>query len=541
MSLAEAAGGIGVGFNVKAFGATGDGATDDTAAIQSALSAVGSSGGSVLLPDGTYMVSATLYIKANTRFYGSGKIKAFAAASWTGPYYRGLSNVNWNAGSITDENITVEGISFDWSNLGGQSGTAHVIYIKRARHVVLKGITVRNGASCVALLGCDNTLEDGNSYFDATNCLSDHWDNPSNASVVGCYMKAGVVSSISQMVNFNPEPTGLSGTGHVASGFTMTGCTLYSLESSSTQSQIEPLATGNYVERVTISNNTWVNAYIVARGDVRGLVVSGNEFSGFLGTAPAIYCKSQFGNYPQGVEISLNVVRDALTTAPAEGVIVGQSASAIMIGNAILGSGYSVSALTSAGQGGQIFATWVSGTPIAGRVQGGARAVNGADSYWGWTDTGGTSPRMYMQSDDNWRWMSTDGGGADRSVASLQALSSSSELRWSVPHLFQSYTRSTPAAVTATGTTIGTATSLTADINTVTASAGNTGVALQPVDGQRQTVVNTSGTTVNVYPNNNGAAQIDEGGIGVAVTVLAGKSKTFTRLSANDFRTIATT
>lgn len=58
------------GFNVKEFGATGDGTTDDTAAIQAAIDAVlvadapegGQMGGTVYLPAGRYVVSDTLTI-----------------------------------------------------------------------------------------------------------------------------------------------------------------------------------------------------------------------------------------------------------------------------------------------------------------------------------------------------------------------------------------------------------------------------------------------------------------------------------------------
>lgn len=59
--------------SVKAHGAVGDGSTDDTAAIQAALNAVPSSGGTVLLPAGTYKVSSTLTIdKDNTVLTGVG-------------------------------------------------------------------------------------------------------------------------------------------------------------------------------------------------------------------------------------------------------------------------------------------------------------------------------------------------------------------------------------------------------------------------------------------------------------------------------------
>lgn len=53
-------------FNVKAYGATGDGVTDDTAAIQAAIDAAEAAGsGRVLLPAGDYLVSAMLTLTGN--------------------------------------------------------------------------------------------------------------------------------------------------------------------------------------------------------------------------------------------------------------------------------------------------------------------------------------------------------------------------------------------------------------------------------------------------------------------------------------------
>ena len=44
--------------NVRDKGAKGDGRTDDTEAIQAAIDEVGGTGGTVLVPSGTYMVDA---------------------------------------------------------------------------------------------------------------------------------------------------------------------------------------------------------------------------------------------------------------------------------------------------------------------------------------------------------------------------------------------------------------------------------------------------------------------------------------------------
>ena len=53
-------------FNVMAYGAKGDGTTDDTTAIQAAYAAVGSSGGTVLWPAGDYRLTGTVTITKPT-------------------------------------------------------------------------------------------------------------------------------------------------------------------------------------------------------------------------------------------------------------------------------------------------------------------------------------------------------------------------------------------------------------------------------------------------------------------------------------------
>lgn len=67
-------------YNVKAYGAKGDGVTDDTAAIQAAINAVPSGGGIVLLPPGVYLVS-TVTLPSNVTLQGSGPSATFIRGS----------------------------------------------------------------------------------------------------------------------------------------------------------------------------------------------------------------------------------------------------------------------------------------------------------------------------------------------------------------------------------------------------------------------------------------------------------------------------
>lgn len=57
--------------DVKAYGATGDGSTDDTTAIQAALDAAETTGNPIFFPFGTYMISATLKVANGMRLIGS--------------------------------------------------------------------------------------------------------------------------------------------------------------------------------------------------------------------------------------------------------------------------------------------------------------------------------------------------------------------------------------------------------------------------------------------------------------------------------------
>lgn len=63
--------------NIKDFGATGDGTTDDTTAIQAALD----SGSSVVyMPEGTYKITEQITCPANVSVYGDGKEKSIITA-----------------------------------------------------------------------------------------------------------------------------------------------------------------------------------------------------------------------------------------------------------------------------------------------------------------------------------------------------------------------------------------------------------------------------------------------------------------------------
>jgi len=67
------------GFSVKDFGAKGDGATDDTMAIQAAMDAAAIVGGRVHLPPAKYLVKGSLNVPAGVHVRGVADAPRFNA------------------------------------------------------------------------------------------------------------------------------------------------------------------------------------------------------------------------------------------------------------------------------------------------------------------------------------------------------------------------------------------------------------------------------------------------------------------------------
>lgn len=127
-------------FNVRAYGARGDGTTDDLAAINAAIVAANAStyGGQVYIPPGTYRISMTgltgaIRPKSNVYLVGAGRGLTTLLIDDSGGGTDGLGN-NINNGSTYDalDNFHVRGITFrgraDISRTG--SPKAQLIRIK---------------------------------------------------------------------------------------------------------------------------------------------------------------------------------------------------------------------------------------------------------------------------------------------------------------------------------------------------------------------------------------------------------------------------
>lgn len=345
-------------------GAIGDGVSDDTTKLQLLFDAVGQSGGGIVAVLKHHKISRALSLWSNTQLIGTGKISAhpqFTGTLAADNCYL-IRNKNWAAPSITDKNIFIDGLTFDYSGLNIAGGGLHAVSIRRASKVTISNCTFYGGEDAVAYLGCDGTLVDNCEAYDFINCAFDHWASPKNAVVRNCKAVSGQTA---QMINFNPDNTFGASNGNQAVGFKMIGNTLKYTGSGAAPCQLEPLSAGCGVSDVQVSGNTFDNTYLVARGLVGHMSIdNGNIFKNLSGGRNAILMQEQFGARPYYIGVHNNIVSGATTPASAGGVITLKANAYMCAGNIVDAPGAYTALYTVDGlgiRGGNNFSAGTSG------------------------------------------------------------------------------------------------------------------------------------------------------------------------------------
>lgn len=164
--------------------------------IQAALDELESRGGGRLLfEEGRYCISTNLRIPSKVHLQGKGAgstiIKANVSgwtnhASITGAFAGSnllMMNKNWTASSLTDTDISIDGMTLDSTGNGGAAHNFLMRYVDRVNTTHCKFIGGGNGT---AFLACRDTLVAHCHAQDVGNCFYDHWDGAGYAKVIGC-------------------------------------------------------------------------------------------------------------------------------------------------------------------------------------------------------------------------------------------------------------------------------------------------------------------------------------------------------------------
>lgn len=128
------------------YGAVGDGVTDDTAAIQSAIDAAHNSGGGIVyIPRGIFFVSSTLVLKPNVILTGSG-----AGAYFAGTGYDRISVIKPSSGFVGNDIIRADPADISY----GLSYTFGIAI----RNLLIDMLNVKNSAkTAIKLMSLSNT------------------------------------------------------------------------------------------------------------------------------------------------------------------------------------------------------------------------------------------------------------------------------------------------------------------------------------------------------------------------------------------------
>lgn len=329
--------------NVIDFGAKCDG-TDDTAALRRAAAAVPSSGATLNFPKATCVIKGTIYLNSHTHIAGNGGTLR-AGLPWSSDHQYGyamLENVNHAAISITDTDISVDGLIIDYGDFGPVAvagGGKHAVRFVNASNISVTNniFYLRGGEDAVAGLGVNNMVVQKNEAYDFTNCAYDFWFGPSNVKVID---NIATTSASAQMVNFNPERTSGDSTGMVASDFEMSNNVFTGTGTAAIPIQIEPLGPGTMVENASITKNILNNVYLVLRGNVQNATIDSNEINNVRGGATAIVSYPFNNGVANSIVVSNNKIQDPQTQASELGVLRLEAQNSKITGNLITGSNY---------------------------------------------------------------------------------------------------------------------------------------------------------------------------------------------------------
>jgi len=163
--------------NVRDYGATGNGTTDDTAAIQSTLDAAYAAPGSVVrIPAGTYKITATLRVRKDTTIDATGaRINGYwSDTGGTNLVCNGYPGDSY-PGYTGNGNITITGGI--WDSRGPSNGVnlSNGMAMGHAERLTFRNLTIKNLSQGHGfdLSGCRNVIIEGVRFEGATHSGSE--------------------------------------------------------------------------------------------------------------------------------------------------------------------------------------------------------------------------------------------------------------------------------------------------------------------------------------------------------------------------------
>jgi polygalacturonase len=203
-------------YNVKDYGATGDGKTDDAAAIQKAIDACSTSGGRVLFQSSHIFLAGPFNLKSNIEFYveAGAEVRANSDES---VYTKSAFRQNPGEGTIwiggeNLQNVTISGtgyingngISFMGKELDDSyelkpfnvlDPRPHVLTIVGGKNIRIKDVHIGNSAYwTIHLAGCNDVVISGITLLNSLKVRNSDGidlDHSKNVRISDCYIESG--------------------------------------------------------------------------------------------------------------------------------------------------------------------------------------------------------------------------------------------------------------------------------------------------------------------------------------------------------------
>jgi hypothetical protein len=316
-------------FNVMLYGAKGDGASDDSIPIRTALQALPTGGGEIYFPPGTYLLTQDgdnawcLNLPDKVMLRGSGRgATILQLADNQGPFARPLS-------ATSQSGITIRELTIDGNRLG-QSGDIeqqHGLFLDACSETVIQDVAFQDtGGDSVFLHGypilCTETVISG-CLFSGGARVHVHAQSFTNLTITGCHFSNSLANNHIKQELDDPEPPG-------SSGASVTGCT-FDGDSNSTGVLFAGHDGDTITTDIAVSGNVFRNLSfgVVMGRATQGWSIVGNTIDNCTqGIQNVSYSEQQGFDANRHMHISGNLIRN----------LSDQNTSPIFLSNCTVGS-----------------------------------------------------------------------------------------------------------------------------------------------------------------------------------------------------------